>query len=121
MKLLLLSRMLIGECPETQRRLKAGINVLRKYGTGACAAPVVGGYLDIHKELEEKIAEFAGLEDVIIFSSGFGANAGLLRALLGKNDIGFVDAYIHVIALCGLLGTNIKSLPRNNLDYLEMA
>ena len=104
--------------PET---IEAGISAMRKYGTGACAAPVIGGYLDIHKELEMNIAKFVGHEDALIFSSGFGANAGLLRALLGKNDIAFTDAYIHVSALSGLLGTNVKSLPHNNLEYLEMA
>lgn len=101
--------------------IEAGVNALKKYGTGACAAPVIGGYLDIHKELETKIAEFTGQEDAMIFSSGFGANAGLLRALLGKNDIAFIDAYIHTSAFAGLQGTNVKSLPHNNLEYLEMA
>lgn len=100
--------------------IMAGVSALKKYGTGACAAPVIGGYLDIHKELESNIAGFVGQEDAIIFSSGFGANAGLLRALLGKNDIAFIDSYIHASALSGLLSTNIKSLPHNNLEYLEM-
>lgn len=101
--------------------IEAGINALKKYGTGACAAPVIGGYLDIHNELEMQIAEFVGQEAAIIFSSGFGANAGLLRALLGKNDIAFIDAYIHTSAFAGLAETNIKSLPHNNVEFLEMA
>lgn len=104
--------------PET---IEAGINAIKKYGTGACAAPVIGGYLDIHKELENKIADFVGQEDAILFSSGFGANAGLLRALLGKNDIAIIDAYIHASAISGLQGTNVKCLPHNNLECLEIA
>lgn len=102
--------------PET---IEAGIEALRKYGTGACAAQVIGGYLDIHQQLERKIAEFVGQEDAILFSSGFGANAGMLRALLGKNDIAFVDSFIHTSALSGLTGTNIKRIGHNDLEYLE--
>ena len=67
--------------PETK---EAGINAVLKYGTGASAAQAIGGYLDIHKQLEEGIAKFVGQGDAILFSSGFGANAGLLRAILGK-------------------------------------
>ena len=55
------------------------------------------------------IAEFVGQEDAILFSSGFGANAGLLRAILGKNDIAYIDSYIHTSAASGLIGTNVKA------------
>lgn len=103
--------------PETK---EAGIEAIRKYGTGACAAPVIGGYLDIHQELERNIADFVGQEDALLFSSGFGANAGLLRALLGKNDIAFIDPFIHASTQAGLIGTNIKHIGHNDLDYLEM-
>lgn len=103
--------------PET---IEAGIEALRKYGTGACAAQAIGGYLDIHRKLEEEIADFVGQEDAILFSSGFGANAGLLRAILGKNDIAYVDSYIHTSATSGLRGTNIKHIGHNDIEYLDM-
>ena len=103
--------------PET---IEAGIEALRKYGTGACAAQAIGGYLDIHHRLEKEIAKFVGQEDAILFSSGFGANTGLLRAILGKNDIAYVDSYIHTSATSGLRGTNIKHIGHNDIDYLDM-
>lgn len=103
--------------PET---IEAGIDALRKYGTGACAAQAIGGYLDIHHKLEKEIAEFVGQEDAILFSSGFGANTGLLRAILGKNDIAYVDSYIHTSATSGLRGTNIKHIGHNDIGYLDM-
>lgn len=103
--------------PET---IEAGIDALRKYGTGACAAQAIGGYLDIHRRLEMEIAEFVGQEDAILFSSGFGANTGLLRAILGKNDIAYVDSYIHTSASSGLRGTHIKHIGHNNIEYLDM-
>ncbi len=103
--------------PET---IEAGIEALRKYGTGACAAQAIGGYLDIHRKLEREIADFVGQEDAILFSSGFGANTGLLRAILGKNDIAYVDSYIHTSATSGLRGTNIKHIGHNDIGYLDM-
>lgn len=103
--------------PET---IEAGIGALRKYGTGACAAQAIGGYLDIHHKLEKEIAGFVGQEDAILFSSGFGANTGLLRAILGKNDIAYVDSYIHTSATSGLRGTNIKHIGHNDIGYLDM-
>lgn len=60
---------------QRKETINAGIEALQKYGTGACAAQVIGGYLDIHKQLEKEIADFVGQEDVLLFSSGFGANA----------------------------------------------
>lgn len=99
---------------------EAGVNAIMKYGTGTSAAQAIGGYLDIHKELEQKIAKFVGQEDAILFSSGFGANAGLLRAILGKNDIAYIDSYIHTSATSGLIGTNVKHIGHNDTDYLDM-
>lgn len=99
---------------------QAGIDAIKKYGAGACAAQVIGGYLDIHKQLEKEIASFVGQEDAILFSSGFGANAGMLRALLGQNDIALIDPYIHTSAMAGLKGTNVKRIGHNDLEYLEM-
>ncbi len=99
--------------------IEAGIVALKKYGTGACAAQPIGGYLDIHKQLEEEIADFVGQEDAILFSSGFGANAGILSALLGKNDIAIIDPFIHTSALAGLKGINIKRIVHNDLEHLK--
>lgn len=99
--------------------IKAGCDALLKYGTGACAAQPIGGYLDIHRQLEQKIAQFTGQEDAIIFSSGFGANAGALRALMGPHDIAYYDTFIHRSALTGLIGTNTKNIGHNRPDYLD--
>lgn len=104
---------------QREETIQAGIEALKKYGTGACAAQVIGGYLDIHKQLEEAIADFVGQEDALLFSSGFGANAGVLRALLGKNDIALIDPFIHTSTLAGLHETNIKRIGHNDLEYLE--
>lgn len=106
----------LSQHPETK---KAGIEAIIKYGAGACAAQAIGGYLDIHSELERKIASFVGQEEAILFSSGFGANAGFLRAILGKNDVVYVDAFIHKSASSGIVGANVKNIGHNNPDYLD--
>lgn len=92
---------------------------MEKYGTGVCAAPIIGGLMDLQSELESALAAFTGCEDCLVFSSGFGANEGVLRALLGKNDIALIDSFIHSSSLNGLAGTNTKNIGHNNLDYLE--
>ena len=101
--------------------VQAGIQALEKYGTGACAAPMLGGYLNIHYELEQKIAAFNTCEDALIYSSGFGANFGTLQALLKKTDIALIDMFVHASVIDGLINTNIKMLKHNDLDYLEFA
>lgn len=57
---------------------QAGIDAIIKYGTGACAAQVIGGYLDIHQQLEQEIASFVGQEDAmdakmkeLVFENGY--------------------------------------------------
>lgn len=59
-----------------KRVIEAGIEAMKKFGAGACAAPVIGGYFRPQYELEKRIAEFLHCEDALVFSSGFGANAG---------------------------------------------
>lgn len=70
--------------------------------------------------LSLKDFELSMREDAILFSSGFGANAGLLRAILGKNDIAYIDSYIHTSAMSGLIGTNTKHIGHNDIGYLDM-
>ncbi len=97
----------------------ASIEAIMKYGTGACAAPIIGGYLDIHRDLEKKIADFTGQEDALIFSSGFGVNVGVLNALLGELDLALVDMCVHTSVYDGLKGTNTKKIKHNDPEYIE--
>jgi glycine C-acetyltransferase len=99
--------------------IEAGIKAMNKYGTGACASPIIGGYLDIHRQLEKGIASFVSCEDALIYSAGFGANCGTLLALLNKGDIALMDMYIHASVIDGLYATNVKTLRHNDPDYLN--
>lgn len=99
--------------------IAAGKEALEKYGAGAGSAPLLGGTLDIHIELEEKIAKFKGCESSIIYTSGFGANAGTLFALLQKEDVAILDMLVHASIVDGCTNTNIKHFRHNDMNSLE--
>ena len=65
---------------------KAAIAATEKYGSGCAGSRFLNGTLDIHLELERKLAEFVGKEDALIFSAGFNVNAGVISALTGRED-----------------------------------
>ena len=65
---------------------EAAIEATRKYGTGCAGSPFLNGTLDIHKELEAKLAEYIGKEDVMVYSTGFEVNLGVVSCLTGRED-----------------------------------
>lgn len=81
--------------------LEAGLEALYKYGAGSGASPLIGGLLDIHQNLEHKIAIFFEREDAITFTSGYGTNSGVLGALLGKSDLAILDMFVHTSVIAG--------------------
>lgn len=97
----------------------AGIEATKKYGSGAGSVPLLGGTLDIHLELEEKIAKFKGCESAILYTSGFGSNCGTLLAMLQEKDIAILDILVHASTIDGCRNTNVKYFRHNNLDSLE--
>ena len=100
---------------------QAAKDAIDKYGTGTCAAPPIGGSIDIHKELEQKLAKLHGKEDAILFSSGYAANIGVFQNLFNKSDMVFVDMFVHASIFDGLKNnTNIKIYKHNDMDYLEL-
>lgn len=101
------------------RTIAAGIEAIRKYGTGAGSVPLLGGTFDIHVELEKKIAKFKGCENSIIYSSGYGANSGSLLGLLQDKDIAIMDRLVHASIIDGCKGTNVKYFRHNDLKSLE--
>ena len=69
-----------------ERIKRAAIEATEKYGTGCAGSPFLNGTLDLHKELERKLAEYEGKEDAMIYSTGFGVNLGVISALTGRED-----------------------------------
>ena len=101
------------------RIINSAVDAIRQYGTGAGSAPLFGGTVDKHVELEQKIAKFKGCEDAIIYTSGFGMNYGTISALLNKEDIAILDMYVHASIIDGCRNTNIKFFKHNDVESLE--
>lgn len=101
------------------KTIQAGIDALKKYGTGSGSVPLLGGTFDIHIELEKKIATFKGCEDALLYTSGYGANAGSLLGLLQENDIAILDRLVHASIIGGCGRTNVKFFKHNDLNSLE--
>lgn len=91
------------------------------YGVGSSASQLLGGSYAIHQHLEEKLAEFLGLERTLIFSSGFMANLAVLTTLIHKNDCVFEDRRNHASLIDGARYSKakVKRYSHNNIAQLE--
>ncbi|HUS25536.1 MAG TPA: 8-amino-7-oxononanoate synthase [Candidatus Binatia bacterium] len=83
------------------RLAEAAAGALRRGGTGAGASPLVSGYDAEHRALEEELAAFTGYPRALLFSSGWAANLGTLRALLGRRDVLVADELNHASLIDG--------------------
>jgi glycine C-acetyltransferase len=81
--------------------LAAAQRALRAQGMGAGAARHISGNMAAHRELEVELAEFTGHSSALLFSSGYGANVGVLSALAGRGDVIFSDALNHASLVDG--------------------
>jgi len=105
----------------TDKRVKqASIDAINKYGTGNAGSRFLNGTLDLHIELEEKLAEFTGKEAAILFSTGFQANLAI-SALVEKNDVVIIDKSDHASIVDGTrLGFGkVKRFRHNDMTSLE--
>jgi glycine C-acetyltransferase len=99
--------------------LKArAIAAIDELGVGSGAVRTIAGTMDIHMELERRLAEFKQVEAVVVFQSGFTANAGTVSSILGKEDIVISDALNHasIIDGCRLSRAAIKVFPHKDVD-----
>lgn len=77
------------------RVVNAGIEALKKYGTGCSGSRFLNGTLDMHKELERRLAKFLHKEAVMTFSTGFQTNLGIISAIAGMHDVILCDKENH--------------------------
>lgn len=80
---------------------EAAIAAIKKYGTGCAGSPFLNGTLDIHKELEARLAAFVGKEDAMIYSTGFEVNLGVVSCLTGREDYVLLDEQDHASIIEG--------------------
>ena len=103
-------------------RLKeAAAWAVNKYGAGACASRLIAGNMEIHEELEKRIARFKGYQAAIIFSTGYMANIGLISSLATKGDLILSDELNHasIIDGCKLSDAEVKVYPHNDIEGLR--
>lgn len=89
--------------------VKAAQEATAKYGVGPGAVRTIAGTMDLHLELEKRMAQFKGVEAAITLQSGFMANLAAIPALVGKEDVLFTDELNHasIIDGCRLSGARI--------------
>jgi glycine C-acetyltransferase len=83
------------------RLVQAAKDAIEKYGVGPAAVRTIAGTLDLHLELEKRLAQFKGVEAAVTFQSGFAANLATIPALVGKEDAIFSDELNHASIIDG--------------------
>ncbi len=91
------------------RLVEAACKALETHGVGPAAVRTIAGTMDLHLDLEKRLASFKGVEGAITFQSGFNANLAVIPALVGKSDVIFSDELNHasIIDGCRLSGAKI--------------
>ncbi len=99
------------------RLIEAAIQAIRDYGVGSGSVRTIAGTMEIHMELERRLAAFKNTEAVAVFQSGFAANAGTVSAILTKEDVIISDALNHasIIDGCRLSRAAIKVFPHKDV------
>ena len=103
------------------RIVQAAQEAVKKYGVGPAAVRSIAGTMDLHLELERRLATFKGVQAAITFQSGFTANMGTIPALVGKDDAVFSDELNHasIIDGCRLSGAKIIRYAHCNPEDLD--
>lgn len=99
---------------------EAAIEATRKYGTGCAGSPFLNGTLDLHKKLEKRIAEYIGKEDVMIYSTGFEVNLGVVSTLTGREDYILWDEQDHASIIEGRRLSFSQSLKYKHNDMASL-
>jgi glycine C-acetyltransferase len=103
----------------THPRLREkALEAVKAFGVGSGSVRTIAGTMAIHMELERRLAEFKNVEAVVVFQSGFAANAGTVSAILTKDDVVISDELNHasIIDGCRLSRATIKVFPHKDVD-----
>lgn len=101
--------------------IQAAIDAVTKYGTGCTGSRFLNGTLDLHLELEHKLADFLGKDGSICYSTGMQANLGTISGITSKGDWVVSDEKNHasIIDGCRLSYANTKVYQHDNMENLE--
>ncbi len=103
------------------RVIEAAKNAIAKYGTGCTGSRYLNGTLDLHIELEEKLADFMKKDACVLFSTGYQTNEGSIQTIAGRNDVIFSDKDNHACIVVGTLCSNARTVryAHNDMDQLR--
>ncbi len=101
--------------------IEAAIEAIRTHGYGLSSVRFICGTQDIHKQLEQRIAEFLGMEDAILYAAAFDANGGLFEPLLTEEDAVISDELNHASIIDGIRLCKAKRFryKHNDMNALE--
>ena len=99
----------------------ASKKAIDKYGTGCAGSRFLNGTLDIHIELENRLASYVGKEATVLFSTGYQVNLGVLSCITGRNDYIILDEYDHACIIDGsrLSFSKVIKYAHNDMDDLQ--
>lgn len=100
---------------------EASKKAIDKYGTGCAGSRFLNGTLDIHIELENRLASYVGKEATVLFSTGYQVNLGVLSCITGRNDYLILDEYDHACIIDGsrLSFSKVIKYAHNDMDDLQ--
>ncbi len=101
--------------------ISAGVEALKKYGSGCSGSRFLNGTLDEHIKLEEELADFLHKEAVVTFSTGFQSNLGIISALCGRNDVivGDKENHASIYDACRLSYAKLLRYEHSDMADLE--
>jgi 8-amino-7-oxononanoate synthase len=104
--------------PKLKEASKAAID---KYGSGCAGSRFLNGTLDLHLELEERLAKFVGKEGALVFSTGFQVNLGVISSVTGRHDYIIIDDLDHACIIDGsrLSFSKVVKYRHNDMESLE--
>ena len=100
--------------------IKSAKSAMDKFGFGMASVRFICGTQDLHKVLEEKISEFFGTDDTILYTSCFDANGGLFETILGPDDAVISDSLNHASIIDGIRLCKAKRFRYNNNDMQDL-
>ena len=103
-----------------ERVINAGIEALKKYGSGCAGSRFLNGTLDIHVQLEKELAAFVGKDESLVFSTGFTVNSGVIPQLLTRNDFVICDDRDHASIVDGRRLSFAKALHYKHNDMRDL-
>ncbi len=108
----------LADHPKAKEAAKAAVD---RYGVGTCGSRFLTGTIDLHEELESRLAKFMKREAALTFSTGYQTNLGIISTIAGKGDVIVADRMVHasIIDACRMSFADVRKFKHNDMQDLE--